>query len=165
MNVRLVFAVFVLSANAGAAEVYKCVENGKTIFQGTPCAGTGNKVTVKPANGTSVSTRQDTDQPSKTAKPTVSKLKQNVEAMEIERRQRDIAYEVRDLERDIDHYQSAMDRELGALDKKKVYAKNNLAGATWEQSISTEMQAVTSKYQSKIQVAQERITQLRRSGR
>lgn len=39
-----------------------------------------------------------------------------------------------------------MDQELDAIRNKKRYANNTLAGATWEQSLSTEMNAVTSRY-------------------
>jgi hypothetical protein len=50
-----------------------------------------------------------------------------------------------------------MDRELAALREEQSKAKNNLAGATWQQSIATEMTAVTNKYQLKIQDAQHRL--------
>ena len=39
-----------------------------------------------------------------------------------------------------------MSREMDALRAQKARANNNLAGATWEQSLSTEMQAVASRY-------------------
>ena len=50
---------------------------------------------------------------------------------------------------------------LAALSRKKRLAKNNLAGATYEQSISSEMQAVSDRYRTKIQVGQDRVTRLR----
>lgn len=163
--------VFVLAAAltawttaVGAGEVYKCVEDGKTVFQDVPCSGSGAKVSVKPANApTSPATDspapKDSAPPSQTA---LSKLKQNVEAMENERRQRENEYEIRGLENDIYSYESRMEIELTALQRKKAYAANNLAGATWEQSISTEMEAVSEKYRTRIQIAQDRITQLER---
>jgi predicted RNase H-like nuclease (RuvC/YqgF family) len=150
-----------LAGSAYGGEVFKCVENGKTVFQGTPCRGDGAKVVIKPANGTEVGSENPGKPDASASAPTLTKLKQSVAAMEVERKQREIGYDIRDLERDIDRYQSAMERELAALERKKSRANNNLAGATWEQSISTEMQAVTTKYQSKIQVAQQRIAQLR----
>lgn len=81
--------------------------------------------------------------------------------MELDRRQREIAYAIRDSEQEIDGYRAQMDRELAALQYKKSQANNNLAGATWEQSISTEMQAVSEKYRTKIQIARDRIVDLR----
>ena len=41
-----------------------------------------------------------------------------------------------------------MTREMDALRAQKARANNNLAGATWEQSLSTEMQAVAARYKA-----------------
>jgi len=46
------------------------------------------------------------------------------------------------------------------LSEKKKYATNNLVGATWEQSISFEMSAVTSKYDALIDSAEAKINRL-----
>jgi len=90
----------------------------------------------------------------------LAKAKSNVGAMENERQLRDIDYEIKNLEREVDGYQSAMDGQLVALQRKKSLAKNNLAGATWEQSISTEMQAISERYRTRIQITQDRIVSL-----
>ena len=52
------------------------------------------------------------------------------------------------------------DTELERLRAKKALANNNLAGAAYEQSISTEMQAVVAKYNGEIQAAREDLQQL-----
>jgi len=54
-----------------------------------------------------------------------------------------------------------MNDELAALRAQKSRARNNLAGATWEQSLSTEMQAVTMKYQINNEADQEQVKQMR----
>lgn len=54
-----------------------------------------------------------------------------------------------------------MKKEIAYLRYKKLYSRNNLAGATWEESISTEMEAVTSKYKIQIDLHQEEIKQFR----
>jgi hypothetical protein len=77
------------------AEMYKCAEDGKTVFQDRSCRGSGAAITV------------------------------------------------------------------AGLSNMKALAKNNLAGETWEQSISTEMQTVTEKYRTLTQTARDRISQLR----
>lgn len=165
MRVFLLAAALATWANlVGAGEVYKCVEDGKTVFQGVPCPGSGTKVAVKPANA-ATSPATDSPAPEGSAprsQTELSKLKQNVETMENERRQRENAYSIKTLENDIYNYELAMDSELTALQRKKNFAANNLAGATWEQSISTEMQAVSEKYRTRIQIAQDKITQLER---
>ena len=81
--------------------------------------------------------------------------------MELERRLRENAYEIENLEGKIRHYQSSLDHDLAVLRSKKALANNNLAGATWEQSISTEMQSVSDKYKVSIQIAQDQMSQLR----
>lgn len=73
----------------------------------------------------------------------------------------EITREISLMEGRVDNYRRAMDSEMNRLRNKKLYANNNLAGATWEQSISDEMNAVASKYDSMIRAAQNRIDQLR----
>jgi uncharacterized protein (DUF305 family) len=157
----IVFALHV--GQSRAAEIYKCLDsNGKPLFQGTPCAGSGNKIAVKPANGTVAADTAPEGAPASPVGMTSSKLKASVSALELDRKKREIDYDIRDLEAEVDRHQRAMDRELAALQDKKLYASNSLAGATWEQSISTEMRAVTDKYSTKMRIAQERIASLRR---
>lgn len=55
----------------------------------------------------------------------------------------------------------AMEAELAHLRLKKTAALNNLAGATYEQSISSEMQAVTTGYDTRIRAKDEELKQLR----
>ena len=66
------------------------------------------------------------------------------------------------LERHIADNRTAMEAELNALQQEKMLAKNNLAGATWEQSIPPEMHAVSEKYKIDISIAQGGISHLRR---
>ncbi len=75
--------------------------------------------------------------------------------LERERRLEEKARSIDNLEGQISSLQDIINRrntqmtaELAALQNKKAYARNNLAGATWEQSISSEMQAVTQKYKT-----------------
>lgn len=49
----------------------------------------------------------------------------------------------------INRQRTACDRELAALSAKKSRANNNLAGATWEVSISSEMTAVATRCDTK----------------
>ena len=74
---------------------------------------------------------------------------------------------IRDAERQIvrredrvEILESERDRKIAALRSKKRYANNNLAGATWEESISSEMQAVNEQYQSKIDSERRKIDRL-----
>lgn len=148
-------AVAVFPFSAAMADMYKCTVDGKTVYQDRPCPSTGTAISIKPATG------KPSGETTRTAEDNLVKTKAQVAEMELERKKRDIAYEIERLEADIDGYERAQESELSALRRKKGLAKNNLAGATWEQSISAEMQAVTEKYKTKIQVARDRIAQLR----
>ncbi len=72
-----------------------------------------------------------------------------------------LKHDVRRVESRISQYQRNMQKELDVLLRKKRSANNNLAGAQWETSISNEMQATTSKYQSLISIEQNRLNALR----
>lgn len=51
--------------------------------------------------------------------------------------------------------------EQAALRAKKERARNNLAGATWEQSISDEMQAVAAAHNTRVSIAQRELEDMR----
>ena len=82
--------------------------------------------------------------------------------MKNEHRLREIELEIPQVEHEIKMSQDGLDTELATLKHKKGYANNNQAGATWEQSISTEMQAVIEKYKTKISLAQGNLDRLRK---
>lgn len=46
----ILFLWFVLNPPASAA-VYKCMVNGKSVFQDMPCDGNGSQISVKPNGG------------------------------------------------------------------------------------------------------------------
>lgn len=73
------------------------------------------------------------------------------------RRQGELNAVIRDTEYEIASLQRNMDLELSVLKKRMGHANNNLAGATWQQSIVAEMQSVTSQYEMKIKNAQSRL--------
>ena len=80
---------------------------------------------------------------------------------ERDRKRDSLAVDLRNAERALSNTQGAMDAELGRLRSKKDYANNNLAGATWESSISQEMSAIAQRYDTKIRLAAERVERLR----
>ena len=159
----LLIAVLIYPFGCTLAETYKCVENGKTSYQGTPCLGADPMVSVKlptvrlssPAPSTTSDKSQLPEQDS------LAKTKENVRVTELELKQREIGCEIERLEGEIAQYQVGLGRDVAALWRQKATAMNNLAGATYEQSISSEMQAVTERYKADIQVGQDKISQLR----
>jgi predicted RNase H-like nuclease (RuvC/YqgF family) len=132
------------------AEIYKCIDQkGKTTFSEHPCGDSAEIITVK------------TTQPAHPAK-SVSDYSAELEAISTRTN-------IRKLERRIDKLETRkrslhrkMDAELAALRKKKLRANNNLAGAAWLASISSEMKAVSASYTTKIESTQDQIDQSQR---
>lgn len=82
--------------------------------------------------------------------------------MKADNRRAQINRDIKKSENAISRYQSQMNAELAALRSKKGRANNNLAGATWEQSISTEMQAVSDRYGNMMSIERDRLAEYRR---
>lgn len=135
-----------------AADVFKCQVGGRSVYQQAPCAPGTAKGTIAARPGVS-------DSEARLAR---TKFEQGEAARTTSERLRVIDREIDEKTTSIEQFQRAMDEELDALRAKKGSARNNLAGATWEQSISTEMEAVASKYRTKIKLAQDEIESLRR---
>ncbi len=135
----------------GYAEIYKCQdERGKTTYSQHPCGDSGEVITVNPTV------------PSVNSPDSRSEFNQTLDAI-------DIRTEIRRLERYISllkarkrSFTRKMDAELNALKQKKLYANDNLAGATWEASISTEMRAITESYHTKMTATQDLIDEANR---
>lgn len=147
--------VFLVVSSPGWA-IYQCkAPNGTTVFQDAPCEGGGGKqVQVRPARG-GLDSAGDASAVADTAAGTdrIKRMERDSTLMGIDR-------QIRDLEYQIERHQANMDTELNALRGKQRYANNNLAGATWLQSIAGEMQAVTDRYRAKIDADRARIADL-----
>lgn len=158
-------ALALVLASCGAAAQYKCVDSaGKTTFQQTPCAAAEKeqRLRIQGADAASPPASAPASQPVLTPE---QRMLANIER---ERRQEERTQSIENLERQIGYLQDLivrrngqMSAELAALQEKKGAARNNLAGATWEQSISSEMQAVTLKYKTMNDLDLERLRQLR----
>ncbi len=141
------------SGSAIAQQMHKCKNaQGITAFQQMPCspAGGGETVEMRQIKTTGAGGNQNS-----------ARLQYLAKKAGRDRRLLEIDREIRELEDQTVGYRNSMDSELARLRNKKRFANNNLAGATWEQSISEEMIAVATKYDSAIRDAQENIDQLR----
>src|SRR6266550_1409715 len=158
-DVCAIVIVAFLSSSPAAAEIYKCVEDGKTIYQDQPCRGAGAAITLTPAVSEVDVTATDRED-------SASRMKAQVNEMAQSRRKRDIAYEIDGLERSLRDYERAENAELAALRDEQNYNNHNYAGALWEREqkqnfVTTKMQSVRKKYASLKQVARDRVSQLR----
>ncbi|GAB5413960.1 MAG: hypothetical protein Cons2KO_15630 [Congregibacter sp.] len=146
MKAILTATVLSLScASAGAQTIYKCVdEQGRKTFSQSPCSEDAEKITVKNDNaGLSVGPKGD-----------FSKMRDSNAIREMNRK-------IDALNADVDTLRLQREGELAVLREKKTYAANNLAGATWLQSLSGEMQAVTDSYNSQIESKRDEIKTMR----
>ena len=144
---KAVLIAFSCIGSAEAASIYKCVDDkGRVEFSQSPCSDAAERLTIDVPNiGTEGSTN---------ARVILDEIKKAHRPREIDR-------EIKTLERDISGYQKEMDTEMRLLRGRKKYAANNLAGATWEESISTEMSAVVASFKTKIENARVGIRNLR----
>ena len=134
-------ALTMLSTPAWA--IYQCQDpaTGRTTFQERPCEATsmrGKQIEVRPSTlgATGSATTADTAQ----------QLRAQSEHQAKERRLRDL--NAHDIPNAQGRARSAANRckeRMDAVGRKKSSASNNLAGATWEQSLSTEMQAIATQ--------------------
>ena len=150
-----------LPLEALAADVHKCVENGRTSYQDSPCGSAGSVIHT---DGDVVDRRRAT-----AAAESVEKLRANVAQLEQARRARERAAQIESVEGEIAGYRKAEQDELAALRTERDYVNNNYAAASWERNaafdrIARDMQAVSDKYALKTQAARERLAQLRTGG-
>jgi hypothetical protein len=142
---RLLVALIPLLIPLTSHAVFKCTERGVTVFQDAPCTNGGGEIRVKPASGHAPLSQSVQSQPSVGASnDPVASLKR----VQGERRVTEIGYEIKASERRIEDARERMDAEIATARESKRRANNNLAGATWEQSLSAEMQAATSRFQA-----------------
>lgn len=162
-------AVLCLAPSASWA-INKCIGlDGKTVFQDAPCApGRGGQIEVKPASGHAP--------PPMTAAPTATSAAslpapqteiERIRALsrKLNRENRLMTLENRaipDARAAIDNQRIQCEREQAALRQRKMAAANNLAGATWEQSISEEMSAAARRCDTEIRFRMSQLESLQK---
>lgn len=140
-------AVTLFSASLASAQMYKCTINGSLTFSDKPCGADATVIEVKTQKAGS-----DTPDPGIAAM---------ADELSKDRRRAELDKEIKAAEDQLIAIGARMNTELALLRKKKDYANNNLAGATWESSISQEMNAVTEKYRIQSQGVENRLARLR----
>lgn len=159
VRTSVIFIMCAAVCTSATADVYKCKQpDGSTAFQDRPCDGkaAGSAIDVRPAAGASDAIE------SKQSETSTNKSKALLDQYDRERQLRSLNFDIDKLEREIAADVRRMDEELGALKRKKQYANNNFAGATWEASISQEMQVVVDRYEAKAASDRARLDELRR---
>lgn len=145
-------ACLLMAAWCGPAlAISKCtLSDGKVVFQDTPCAGAGNVLNVRPASGHSATPMASAPSASASApeKPQTPAQRMEAQAAALNAKRRIQDFEqvsIPNANRDIQNQRRQCDRQIKELTDRKLSANNNLAGATWETSISQEMSAVATR--------------------
>ena len=153
---KTIVVLLVLATPMTASAQFKCTDaEGKVTFQQTACAKSGKQEPLK----------LRTDAPSRAASDVAAEggsvEQRMVRKLERDRVMRGVEDEIRDTEGAIANRNNAMVAEIAALRQRKASANNNLSGATFEQSVSTEMNAVAAKFKALNEIDIERLKQLR----
>lgn len=171
MFVRIFFAfsLCVLTLNSWA--VNKCKgPDGKIVFQDRPCEGQGEALVVRPASGaappaTAPSARGDSSANGSAGQsgdaPKGNKYEQQLAKAQDERERRDKWFAMRNAGQALDRQVAQCEQDQRRIASQKAYSKNNLAGATWDVSISNEMQAAAALCSEKVKLAQSRLESAR----
>ena len=164
---RLMVAL-VLSALGSAVmaqEMYTCTVDGRKVIQDRPCKGAPIK--MKSADYKPAEPAATESQAAPPGAATVDYAKQDRErreaylaASEKSRKIRDLEHRIKITEREVEGLQEERDKKLAALRKEKGSANNNLAGAVYLESLSGEMQAVTTRYETDIRSKQAQLKKL-----
>jgi len=157
-----------------AQETYKCKINGNTVYQDKPCPGVGRYSENLPDKTAKVKTDVSSGQVANTnpqpisggqdiAKPTsdLDRQKSFLAKREKERTISDYRDRIEKTEKNISQLHASMKTELANVEADRGRARNNLAGATYLQSLATEKQAITSRYESEISTQRDSLKNLR----
>lgn len=126
------------------SDIYRCEVNGTSVFSQMPCSDNAKKIEVdlSPTNS------------SYENKKSRNKSSTDYEIFDINKKNemRKLTRNIRKVELKIKKYQNKMNKEINLLKVKASYANNNLAGATYESAMSTQMTAASNKYSTLIDI-------------
>jgi HAMP domain-containing protein len=137
-----------------SAEVYKCADGQ---YQADPCDENSQPVDLSGV-GSVIQNAERTSQSSAVSNATSDKQKEITSYIE----QRRIGREISQLESDRKRIIAKRDQRLRNLRDSRQYANNNLAGATWQQSLAQEQLAVAQEADTMVQSIDRQIEQLKK---
>ncbi len=164
-TITLTFIIVITISTIAQAQLYRCIENGRTIFTDMPCDGSAPPMTKQeqqkqidtvqyssPKNDHTYK-RQNSDTKAEQVDPHV--------VVKLEIKYQDLIEETKRNQKRLSEERAILESKLAALKHKKEYANNNLAGAVWEDSISKEMEAVTEMHKERIEHAKKLLDEKR----
>lgn len=165
VDVKRMVCGLALAALAGLAQaqVYKCKQaDGTTVFADAPCAVGAKPIEVAPASGPgrSDAARAEGARAGESA-PGAARAPSFNEKADIAVRRRLLQNDIDVQERRIAATIDEMNAKLAELRNRKRFASNNLAGATWQNSLSEEMRAVAASYDTEINGMRDELARMR----
>ena len=122
--------------------INKCTgPDGKTVFQDAPCPGKGEQITVKPASGSAPKATSTTPNDPSATPSTAAKKKEGAFGDSWQRRTFLENRGIPDSEAAVNAHRLNCEQKQASLRARQGSANNNLAGATYLQSLAAEMQA------------------------
>jgi len=143
---KSVFALLIFYSLSSYSAIYKCKVDGVTTFSQSPCGDTSQEVKVIVRNSTS----KQAPHSQTSVKTATNDVDQYLINQEIKRRNKNI-----------NRYKLKLNKELAVLKERTYYARNNLAGATYQNALSQEMVALTNKYKTLIDDEKRQISTLK----
>ena len=148
-----------------AQESYKCKINGTMVYQDRPCPGSVRRSESMPlpkpaATAAAATAPAPTPEPVAPAISDTERQKAFLAKGAKERRISDLQYEIGRTEATISRLHGEMADKIAEIDREKLRANNNLAGATFLNSLATEQQAITTRYQVDISTQRDRLKTL-----
>ncbi len=142
--------MLIFMTNNAAAQVYKCVKDGATVFSDIPCpTDTVGTVVDGTSGGNAIQPVPSSSQ----------RVTEQLDAMVRERRLRELDFDIANREREIQDNINTMVDEIAELKKKS--DRLDQTNAELKQSLANEMQAVTMKYRTMNTALQNQIKSLR----
>jgi hypothetical protein len=159
----------VMASDAWA--INKCVSpTGQITFQEAACLNADKATEIKPLyKAPSANSESPQSQiPADAARPLDKKratgpYQQMASELEAQRLQREAADALEYKQREITQHRASCDQQQANIKSQKVRAANNLAGATWEQSISSEMNAAAARCDTRARELVGDLEELRRT--
>lgn len=167
IRISIAVSLLAIGCSVSAQETFKCRINGEMVYQDRPCPGASRRSETMPADqrpGASASPVRPHEDSPKNADKSIADLDRQKQFLASGAKQRKISsiqYEIDRVESTIYNLQNSMHAELAELERRKGYANNNLAGATYLNSLANERQAVTARYDVDINTNRDRLKQLK----
>ena len=144
---------------------YQCKDQwGQPVYSQRPCGSDAQEKSVTAHDRISGDGdfKSSTESPAPSApSATATTQTYSIEVTRDKRRLSEIKEDIKRRERRIEQYADERDERIAVLQLKTRYANNNLAGATWQESLASEMSAVATQYDTKIDQQQEKIDDLK----